>query len=187
MGMEDFELGMVDPKGARTVLETTGLRGNPYRSLSGDMKQMFGMNRQTRTRPMPLSDDIEPYVTPFFHQFLIKYGTFYINLQFHGIGNFFLCSKSVDLLRGNAGKDSFLWIGPRPRVTVMEPDKIREIFTKFADFQKMHNNPLVKLIVSGIAGLEGDRWSRHRKIINPAFHQDKLKYVLVGSPESRRL
>ncbi|KAK8527553.1 hypothetical protein V6N12_054759 [Hibiscus sabdariffa] len=143
------------PKRLEQCLKQQGLRGNPYRSLSGDMKQMFGMNGQTRTRPMPLSDDIEPYVTPFFHQLLTKYG-----------------------------KDSFMWIGPRPRVTVMEPDKIREIFTKFADFQKMHNNPLVKLIVSGIAGLEGDRWSKHRKIINPAFHQDKLKNMLPAFYQS---
>ncbi|KAK8527552.1 hypothetical protein V6N12_054758 [Hibiscus sabdariffa] len=143
------------PKRLERCLKQQGVKGNPYRSLSGDMKHMFGMDRQTRTRPMPLSDDIEPYVTPFLHQLLTKYG-----------------------------KNSFMWIGPRPRVTVMEPDKIREIFTKFADYQKVHNNPLVKLVVSGIAGLEGDRWSKHRKIINPAFHQDKLKNMLPAFYQS---
>ncbi|KAK8622591.1 hypothetical protein V6N13_117501 [Hibiscus sabdariffa] len=143
------------PKKLERCLKQQGLRGTPYRFLSGDFKQMIGMSRQTRAKPMPLCDDIEPYVTPFFHQFLNKYG-----------------------------KDSFMWVGPRPRVTIMDPERIREIFTKFTDFQKLHNNPLLNLLVSGLANLEGDHWSKHRKIINPAFHQDKLKNMLPAFYQS---
>ncbi|KAK8985523.1 hypothetical protein V6N11_068777 [Hibiscus sabdariffa] len=134
------------PKRLERCLRQQGLRGTPYRSLSGDIKQMFAMSRQTSAKPMPLSDDIEPYVTPFYHQVLEKYG-----------------------------KDSFVWIGPSPRLKIVEPEKIREIFSKFTDFQKVHNNPLLDLLANGLSSLEGDRWSKHRKIINPAFHQDKLK------------
>ncbi|KAK8603184.1 hypothetical protein V6N13_085377 [Hibiscus sabdariffa] len=143
------------PKRLERCLRQQGLRGNPYRSVSGDIKQLFGMSRQTRAKPMAPCDDIEPYVTPFFHQFLDKYG-----------------------------KDSFVWMGPRPAVTIMDPDKIREIFTKFTDFQKVRNNPLLSLLVSGLVNLEGDHWSKHRKIINPAFHQDKLKNMLPAFYQS---
>ncbi|KAK8527554.1 hypothetical protein V6N12_054760 [Hibiscus sabdariffa] len=143
------------PKRLERCLRQQGLRGNPYRSVSGDIKQLFGMSRQTRAKPMALCDDIEPYVTPYFHQLVNKYG-----------------------------KDSFLWVGPRPRVTIMDPDKIREIFTKFTGFQKLHNNPLLRLFVSGLTNLEGDHWSKHRKIINPAFHQDKLKNMLPAFYQS---
>ncbi|KAK8622590.1 hypothetical protein V6N13_117500 [Hibiscus sabdariffa] len=134
------------PKRLERCLRQQGLRGNPYMSLSGDVKQLFAMTKQTTAKPMPLSDDIEPYVSPFLHQILQKYG-----------------------------KDSFVWIGPSPRVTIVEPEKLREIFTKFTDFQKVHNNPLFDLLINGLSSLEGDHWSKHRKIINPAFHQDKLK------------
>ncbi|GMJ05360.1 cytochrome P450, family 72, subfamily A, polypeptide 15 [Hibiscus trionum] len=143
------------PKRLERCLRQQGLRGTPYRSPFGDIKQMFGLSTQTRAKPMALSDDIEPYVTPFFHQLVDKYG-----------------------------KDSFMWIGPSPRVKIVEPEKIREIFTKFTDFQKVHNNPLVNLLVSGLANLEGDHWSKHRKIINPAFHQDKLKNMLPAFYQS---
>ncbi|GMJ05359.1 cytochrome P450, family 72, subfamily A, polypeptide 15 [Hibiscus trionum] len=143
------------PKRLERCLRQQGFTGNPYRSMSGDIKQMFGLSRQTRAKPMPLSDDIEPYVTPFFHQIVNKYG-----------------------------KDSFVWFGTRPRVAIMDPEKIREIFTKFTDFQKVHNNPVLRLLVSGLANLEGDHWSKHRKIINPAFHQDKLKNMLPAFYQS---
>ncbi|KAK8603185.1 hypothetical protein V6N13_085378 [Hibiscus sabdariffa] len=103
------------PKRLERCLRQQGLRGTPYRFLSGDFKQMIGMSRQSRAKPMPLGDDIEPYVTPFFHQLLNKYG-----------------------------KDSFI----------------------------------------GLANLEGDHWSKHRKIINPAFHQDKLKNMLPAFYQS---
>ncbi|MBA0758976.1 hypothetical protein Gotri_021920, partial [Gossypium trilobum] len=136
------------PKRLERCLKQQGFAGNPYRFLSGDIKESFTMSRQTRAKPMPVSDDIEAYVVPFLHQTI-----------------------------NNHGNNSFMWIGPRPRVTIMDPEKIREIFTKFTDFQKLHSNPLVIFLVGGLSNLEGDQWSKHRKIVNPAFHQDKLKMI----------
>ena len=37
---------------------------------------------------------------------------------------------------------------------------------------------MVKLRVSGLADAEGVRWDKHRKIINPAFHVEKLKHMV---------
>jgi len=36
-------------------------------------------------------------------------------------------------------------------------------------------HPQVRFIASGIVSHEGERWSKHRKIINPAFHLEKVK------------
>ncbi|KAB2043761.1 hypothetical protein ES319_D01G041100v1 [Gossypium barbadense] len=143
------------PKRLERCLKQQGFAGNPYRFLSGDIKESFTMSRQTRAKPMPVSDDIEAYVVPFLHRTI-----------------------------NNHGNNSFMWFGPRPRVTIMDPEKIREIFTKFNDFQKPHSNPLVRFLVGGLSNLEGDQWSKHRKILNPAFHQDKLKNMLPAFYQS---
>ncbi|KAL3364185.1 hypothetical protein AABB24_013105 [Solanum stoloniferum] len=33
-------------------------------------------------------------------------------------------------------------------------------------------------VLKGLANIEGDKWAKHRKIINPAFHVEKLKHML---------
>ncbi|OMO74632.1 Cytochrome P450 [Corchorus capsularis] len=143
------------PKSMEKWLRQQGLAGNSYRFLSGDIKEMFSMIRQARSKPMPLSDDIGPYVSPFLHQTVNKYG-----------------------------KNSFTWFGPRPRVTVLDPEDIKEVFNKFNDFPKPDLNPLLSLLLPGLVSLNGDEWAKHRKIINPAFHQDKLKNMLSAFYES---
>ncbi|XVF18415.1 hypothetical protein REPUB_Repub11eG0019500 [Reevesia pubescens] len=145
----------LNPKRLEKCLRQQGLTGNSYRFLSGDIKESFALSKQARAKPMALTDDIAQYVAPFLHQTVKNYG-----------------------------KNSFLWIGPIPRVTIMDPEEIKEIFTKIDDFQKTNTNPLVRLLVSGLVNLDGDKWAKHRKIINPAFHQDKLKNMLPAFYES---
>ena len=77
-----------------------------------------------------------------------------------------------------AGMNSFFWFGPKPSVLIMEPDLIKEVTTKYITYEKPHANPLSKLLIQGVATYEGDKWAKTRKIINPAFHQEKLKVFL---------
>jgi cytochrome P450 len=74
-----------------------------------------------------------------------------------------------------AGKNSFIWFGPTPRVNITDPELIKDVLNKYYDFRKPNVNPLIKLLVNGLVNLEGEQWSKHRKIINPAFHLEKLK------------
>ncbi|KAI3704431.1 hypothetical protein L1987_74651 [Smallanthus sonchifolius] len=60
----------------------------------------------------------------------------------------------------------------------MDPHLIKEILTKIYDFQKPKISPFFKLISSGIVTYEGDKWAKHRKFINPAFHVEKLKNMV---------
>jgi len=62
-----------------------------------------------------------------------------------------------------------------PRVTILDPEQIKDVFNKNYDFPKPNLNPLVKLLATGLAGYEGEKWSKHRRIINPAFNLEKLK------------
>jgi cytochrome P450 len=75
----------------------------------------------------------------------------------------------------NAGKSSFMWLGPRPRIFIMDPDKIKEMTNKVYDFQKPDTSPLFKLLASGFANYDGDKWAKHRKIVSPAFNVEKMK------------
>ena len=78
----------------------------------------------------------------------------------------------------NAGKNSFTWLGPKPVVNIMEPELIRDVLLKHNVFQKPPPHPLGKLLATGIVALEGEQWTKRRKIINPAFHLEKLKVIL---------
>ncbi|KAI4330237.1 hypothetical protein MLD38_028536 [Melastoma candidum] len=137
------------PKRAERQLRRQGFSGNPYRLLSGDLKETESMLAEARSRPIGLDDDIMPRIVPFEHQTIKNYG-----------------------------KKTFTWVGPEPAVIVMDPDHIKEILSKMSDYPKPASNPLVKLLAQGVAAYEGDKWSVHRKILNPAFHLEKLKASL---------
>lgn len=73
-----------------------------------------------------------------------------------------------------AGQNFFVWFGPRPAVVVFYPDTIKEIFSKNYTFQKPSSS-LLGLLIQGLVAYEGDKWAKHRRLINPSFHLDKLK------------
>ena len=79
------------------------------------------------------------------------------------------------------GRTYFTWLGPIPTITIMDPEQIKEVFNKVYDFPKTHTFPLARLIGTGLASYDGDKWAKHRRIINPAFHLEKIK-VLVLAP-----
>ncbi|KAF9623833.1 hypothetical protein IFM89_005418 [Coptis chinensis] len=78
-----------------------------------------------------------------------------------------------------AGKLNLSWHGPNPRLNIMDPEMIRDILSnKFGHFGKMKSNPLGKLLAEGVVSYEGVKWVMHRRIITPAFHQEKLKLMV---------
>ncbi|KAF8408887.1 hypothetical protein HHK36_004956 [Tetracentron sinense] len=69
-------------------------------------------------------------------------------------------------------------MGPTPSVTIMDPELIRDVLSnKVGHFAKRKSHPLAKLLASGLAKYEGEQWAKHRRIINPAFHLEKLKQM----------
>ncbi|PIA26880.1 hypothetical protein AQUCO_08600031v1 [Aquilegia coerulea] len=138
------------PKKLEKCLREQGLKGSSYKFLFGDIKEMIDYMNAARTKPMELSHQIVPRVMPFLHDNVQKYG-----------------------------KTHFTWIGPNPRVNIVDPDMIRGILSsKFDHFEKRALTPLEKKLITGLASYNGEKWTNHRRIINPAFHLEKLKMML---------
>ncbi|XP_028189123.1 11-oxo-beta-amyrin 30-oxidase-like [Glycine soja] len=92
----------------------------------------------------------------------------------HRISQPLTITLSTNLLR----KKSVFWEGSKPKVIITDPNQIKEVFNKIQDFEKLKLSPIFKLLGNGLANLEGEKRKMHRKIINPAFHLEKLKVML---------
>ncbi|KAL4575541.1 hypothetical protein LXL04_022388 [Taraxacum kok-saghyz] len=138
------------PKKIEKFLRDQGLKGSSYKFLFGDIKEMVRLTIEAESKPISLSGDIVPRVLPFVHKSVITHG-----------------------------KICFTWMGNKPVLYVSEPSMIPEILANYNQFQKQRGgHPLIKLLHRGLFDTETDQWVKHRKIINPAFHVEKLKQLV---------
>ncbi|CAN7074916.1 unnamed protein product [Brassica oleracea var. botrytis] len=143
------------PKMLESYLRRQGLVGTPYTLLVGDVKREYSMTMEARSKPIKLTDDIVPRVLPFPSHMLKTYG-----------------------------RTFFTWRGPIPTITITNPEQIKEVLNKIYDFQKPNTFPLSRLVASGLFSYDGDKWAKHRRIINPAFHLDKIKNMVPAFHQS---
>ncbi|XP_020554498.1 cytochrome P450 CYP72A219-like [Sesamum indicum] len=139
------------PKKLEKLLRKQGLNGNPYRLFLGDMQDLTNVLKTQQPKTLNLSDDLRPHILPYYQNIIDNFD----------------CLKS--------GKHSFVWFGPSPRLNVADPELIKEILSKPRLFHKALPDPIGETIVGGLSYLEDEKWAKHRKIVNEAFHMEKLK------------
>ncbi|XP_057954988.1 cytochrome P450 CYP72A616-like [Malania oleifera] len=141
------------PKMIAKQLRAQGVHVLPYKLFSGNTRETAKhLSRESRsdeqTQQLP-PHDILPRLNPFLHQMVTTH------------------------------KNEFIvWQGATPQLTISNPKLIREVLlNKLGCFNKsMASAP--ELFVKGLASYEGSKWAKHRQIINPAFHMEKLKGML---------
>ncbi|KAK4285806.1 hypothetical protein QN277_002454 [Acacia crassicarpa] len=131
MGSVDSgELALAEAKKLKLerLLRQQGLQGTPYTFLTGDSTKMFKMRKQAISKPMNFSHDIIPRASSFFNHIVNQYG-----------------------------KKPFMWIGASPRIIITNPVLLKDVMNKIYDFTKPDQNPLVKLLPTGVAKDNGDQ------------------------------
>ncbi|XP_073026972.1 cytochrome P450 72A397-like [Primulina eburnea] len=139
------------PRKMEKILRKLGFQGNSYKILFGDAKEISEMGKIAYSKPLPLTHDIVPRVFPFISNTIKKYG-----------------------------KNSFMWVGPRPNIFVTDVELVKDVLNKYQTYQKNFNisNPIVKQFVKGLLRYEGEEWSQSRKQLKPAFNVNKLKEIV---------
>ncbi|KAM1857982.1 hypothetical protein FF1_007880 [Malus domestica] len=69
-------------------------------------------------------------------------------------------------------------MGPTLRVIILNPEDLRDVLNRYDDFRKPLSNPITRVLSQGLVNIDGEKWTKHRKIINPAFHIEKLKVMV---------
>ncbi|CAA2958845.1 cytochrome P450 CYP72A219-like [Olea europaea subsp. europaea] len=142
------------PKKKERMLKQQGFKGNPYtltRLLFGDVKENSVEYAEALRKTINIHDEAVPRVMPFVHKTIEKYG-----------------------------KMSFMWVGPRPRVLIMDPELMKTVMSKYNIFKKNFKvtNNIVQTLISRILNQEGEKWSKSRKTQNPIFQLEKIKQMI---------
>ncbi|TKW22551.1 hypothetical protein SEVIR_4G236100v4 [Setaria viridis] len=126
-----------------------GVRGPPYRFLLGCVTEMVALMADAAAKPMspPDSHDALPRVLAFYHYWRKIYGPMFL-----------------------------IWFGPTPRLTVADPELVREILLTNADaFDRYEAHPVVRQLEGdGLVSLHDGKWALHRRVLTPAFFPDNL-------------
>uniref|UniRef100_A0A452ZMB1 Cytochrome P450 n=1 Tax=Aegilops tauschii subsp. strangulata TaxID=200361 RepID=A0A452ZMB1_AEGTS len=145
------------PRRLERALRSQGLRGTRYRFLLGDVNDYARQTKEASSGPPmpPRCHDVGPRAMPFL----------YSTIQEHGA-------------------PCISWFGPVPKVSITDPALVREVMSsKLArDVEKFKFPALTRLLADGVGNYEGDRWAKHRRILNPAFHAEKLKNLQLMLP-----
>lgn len=73
-------------------------------------------------------------------------------------------------------------MAPRPVLIIIDSDMLKEIFSRIKEIKKPRLKALGDVFLCGLLNIEGDKWAKHRKIMDPAVHLEKLKVMVSPLP-----
>lgn len=77
-------------------------------------------------------------------------------------------------------KMSITWFRPIPRVIISKHELIQEVLlNKLGHFGKLKLGWLWRRLHNDVGSDEWEKWAKHRRIISPAFHHEKLKVTSI--------
>ncbi|KAL2346595.1 hypothetical protein Fmac_000595 [Flemingia macrophylla] len=132
------------------LLRQQGIRGSSYKLFNGDISDMKNSAIKASSKPISLNHQIVPRVFPFVHKMVQQHGNV-----------------------------SFYWFGRTARLIVADAELARLILSnKNGHFIKPPRNPFIELLTLGLTTLEGETWSKRRRVITSAFQLEKLKAMV---------
>ncbi|EFJ27842.1 hypothetical protein SELMODRAFT_94751 [Selaginella moellendorffii] len=140
------------PRAIAAQLKKQGIRGPPPTLMAGQMLEIRKTMAAIRDHDMEsFSQDIVHRVQPGFHKWNKQYGKRFV-----------------------------YWWGTEPRISVSEPEIVREALSKkFSHFEKSDMSVwfLTMFLGRGLASVTGEEWSHHRRLVAPAFFHERIKQM----------
>ncbi|KHG14554.1 Cytochrome P450 protein [Gossypium arboreum] len=138
------------PHRVQFIMNSQGIRGPPYEFIHGNNKEALQMQKEASSKPMALTHDIFPRVMPYDYSCIKKYGKNYLS-----------------------------WNGVRAQLVITDPELVKEVLK---NSEKAFSKPkplyfFKKLLGDTIPTINSEKWARHRKLANHAFHGESLKIV----------
>ncbi|XP_022734223.1 cytochrome P450 CYP749A22-like [Durio zibethinus] len=135
----------------QSLMRSQGIKGPPYRFLHGSTKEIINMVKGVMISPMELSHHVFPRIQPHIYSWMRLYG-----------------------------KNFLYWNGPQAHLVVTEPELVKEILNnKDGAYPKPETEGYwKKLLGNGLVSSSGEKWVKHRKLANYAFHAESLKGMI---------
>ncbi|KVI11455.1 cytochrome P450 [Cynara cardunculus var. scolymus] len=157
------------PMNIKLALTPRGIQGPPYSFIHGNTKEISNMRKKSMSLPIDTSHYIFPRVQPHMDSWFFIYVWCYFRhcfMIYAGFKTFLL----------SAGKNFVYWHGPVAMLVVSEPVILKEIMSnREISMGKQDMGPIIKKMVGeGLISSKGDKWAKQRKIVNHAFHAERL-------------
>ncbi|XWS23055.1 hypothetical protein CRYUN_Cryun29cG0088800 [Craigia yunnanensis] len=135
----------------QSLMRSQGMKGPPYKFLHGSTKEIINMGKEVMISPMELSHHVFPRIQPHIYSWMSLYG-----------------------------KNFLYWYGPQAHLVVTEPELVKEILNnKDGAYPKQEiQGYWKKLLGYGLVSSSGEKWVKHRKLANYAFHAESLKGMI---------
>uniref|UniRef100_A0ACD5ZQM3 Uncharacterized protein n=1 Tax=Avena sativa TaxID=4498 RepID=A0ACD5ZQM3_AVESA len=139
------------PYAVTKAFRRQGIRGPAYRFFVGNNEESKAMRVATANDVLDIrSHDIIARVLPEYQAWTASYGKVFLS-----------------------------WTGYTPALCVGDHDMVRQILSnKTGLYNKTDPGPnILALLGNGLVFADGDHWTRHRRVVHPAFTMDKLKVM----------